>query len=319
MEPLKPSISSQQTTHHLMMVRPIRFGYNAETATNNAFQHEDKTHTPEEIQSMALAEFDRAVSILRDAGVEVSVIEDTPEPFTPDSIFPNNWISFHADGTILQYPMFAENRRKERRPEIVDEMASKYSAPHHLSLADLEEDGLFLEGTGSMILDRKNRIAYANRSPRTHEEAFEIFCSMAGYTGVLFTATDGQGQDIYHTNVLMALGRNLAVLCLDSVENPDDKDMLQKSLARTGHDILAISREQVNQFAGNMLEVQNGEGKPYWVMSQRAYDSLTTEQKAQISQSAEPLVVPLDVIETQGGGSVRCMMAEVFLPQSPSS
>lgn len=303
-----------QTTSHVLMIRPARFGFNELTAADNRFQQNDPALPPAEIQARAVREFDAFVAQLREASITVTVFDDTPEPHTPDAVFPNNWISFHASGRILLYPMYAANRRLERRHDIVVHFAELYPEPEKIDLSASEEEDLYLEGTGSMVLDRVNGIAYASVSPRTSPELVEEFCRLMEYRAVLFHGTDASGQPIYHTNVVMALGSEVAVVCLECIEAEAERLEVEKSLISTGHRVVEISRAQMAAFAGNMLELTDAEGNSRMVMSQRAYRSLSPEQLEQISAFARPLIVPLDVIETYGGGSVRCMLAEVFEP-----
>lgn len=306
-----------QTTSHLLMVRPVRFGFNAQTALDNAFQH-PLSLPPEDVQARALQEFDTFLQLLREAGITVTVFEDTEEPHTPDSIFPNNWISFHEDGKIFIYPMYAENRRMERRSDIVAHFQQMYEHAVVIDLTHYEEEGKFLEGTGSMIMDRVNQMVYACRSHRTTEELFELFCREVDCEGMLFTATDRQGAEIYHTNVMMAMGTRFAVVCMEAIRDEEERARVQQQLAATGHKVVPITFDQVEAFAGNMLQLYNQQGEPILVMSQRAYDSLREDQVQELKSYTRLLVVPLDVIETCGGGSVRCMMAEVFLARKES-
>lgn len=297
-----------------MMIRPVAFGFNEQTAGNNAFMIQDKEHTAAEIQQMALTEFDNMVDLLRANGIRITVFDDQPSPATPDSIFPNNWISTHGDGKIVLYPMFAPNRRQERRGDIIDWLASLYPVVEVIDLSEHELEQKYLEGTGSMIFDRVNQIAYANRSPRTDPEIFELFCQKYGVEGHLFTAVDEQGQDIYHTNVMMALGATFVVICLECIPDQTEREAVRKRLEDTGHEIIDITYPQVHAFAGNMLQVYNQDQVPYTVMSRRAFESLREEQLEAIRTHNEIIVADLDIIEYCGGGSVRCMMAELFHP-----
>jgi len=303
-----------QTTSHLLMIRPVRFGFNEQTAEDNAFMHNEGEHSPAEIRRLAQEEFDLFVEMLRQAGITVSVFEDTPEPHTPDSIFPNNWISFHEHGKIIIYPMHAPNRRDERRGDIVAHFQAMYQHPPQvIDLSFYEQEGKFLESTGSMVMDRVHQKVYACHSPRTTPELFERFCEEVSAEGFLFHAVDAQGIDIYHTNVMMAIGTRFAVVCLAAIHDLSEREELVRRLSQTGHEVVPITYEQMNQFAGNMLQLYNYEGQPVLVMSRRAYKSLRPDQIATLQGYTELLVIPLDVIETYGGGSVRCMMAEVFL------
>lgn len=292
------------------MIRPVRFGFNAQTAVNNAFQ---QINNDADVQQKAQAEFDRFVALLRGHGVQVIVIDDTPEPYTPDSIFPNNWISFHNDGSIILYPMFAENRRQERKPHIIDTIAEKFSIDRTTDLSEFEKKDLFLEGTGSMVLDRTNHLAYACLSPRTHPDVLRAFADATGYEPVVFHAADARGVPVYHTNVLMCIGDEYAVICLDAIPVAVEREAVEEKLKKSGKEIIAITPDQMDHFAGNMLQVRNEKGESLLVMSTQAFSSLTPEQITKLS-SFNPIVhAPLDVIEKNGGGSARCMMAEVHL------
>ncbi len=293
------------------MIRPVNFGFNAETAVNNAFQvagYDDAAH------EKAAREFDRFVEALRSNGVQVTVVEDTPQPHTPDSVFPNNWISFHHDGTVILYPMFAENRRQERKPHVLEQLAGKFAITHTIDLTRYEREQRFLEGTGSMVLDRDHRIAYACLSPRTSKEVLEAFCQTMNYRPVIFTATDSKGRPIYHTNVMMCVADRYVVICLDSIAAKNERENVIAVIKETGKDVVPITMEQMNRFAGNMLQVHNQQGEKLLVMSSQAYGALTPEQVRQLESYNRIVHAPLDTIETNGGGSARCMMAEVFLP-----
>jgi Uncharacterized protein conserved in bacteria containing a pentein-type domain len=293
------------------MIRPVNFGFNAETAVNNAFQvagYDDAA------QEKAAREFDRFVEALRSNGVQVTVVEDTPQPHTPDSVFPNNWISFHHDGTVILYPMFAENRRQERKPHVLEQLAGKFAITHTIDLTRYEREQRFLEGTGSMVLDRDHRIAYACLSPRTSKEVLEAFCQKMNYRPVIFTATDSKGRPIYHTNVMMCVADRYVVICLDSIAAKNERENVIAVIKETGKDVVPITMEQMNRFAGNMLQVHNQQGEKLLVMSSQAYGALTPEQVRQLESYNRIVHAPLDTIETNGGGSARCMMAEVFLP-----
>jgi len=297
----------------LLMVRPVRFGYNAETAVNNVFQVAGQNQ--EEVQASALQEFDHFVATLRSHDIDVVVVEDTVEPHTPDSIFPNNWISFHKNSTIVLYPMFAANRRLERKETVIEAIKSRFQIDSTIDLTKNESHDVFLEGTGSIILDRDNKIAYACISPRTDKNLFLEFCEEMGYEPVIFNALDQKGKDIYHTNVMMCLGDKYAVICMDSIPEADQRAVVTATLAQSGKVIVDISFEQMNHFAGNMLQVTNVQGEQFLVMSSQAYASLTEEQ-VQTLESFNPIIhVPLNTIETNGGGSARCMMAEILLPK----
>jgi len=294
------------------MIRPVSFGFNEQTAGSNAFQV--KQGSKNEVQDQALIEFNNLVTVLRNNGVDVTVIDDTPEPHTPDSIFPNNWVSFHSDGNIFLYPMQAENRRLERREDIINQLEDCFEVHHIVDLSRFEHDHKFLEGTGSMVLDRIGKIAYACLSPRTDRDVLAIFCEQTGYKAICFDAVDEHGKAIYHTNVLMCIGSKFAVICLDSIANPHERILVTESLQSIRKEIIEISFEQMNQFAGNMLEVQNKNGEALIVMSQNAFRSLTEAQKATLEKHGKLIYSNINTIETNGGGSARCMIAEVHLP-----
>jgi hypothetical protein len=303
--------SLKQTTPHLLMIKPVAFDFNAETAVNNAFQQKDSN---EDAQQKAEAEFDAFVLKLRDAGVDVTVVKDTPVPHTPDSIFPNNWISFHWDGTLILYPMYAVNRRAERKAHVVATIAGKFEISNQIDFSSEESNNRFLEGTGSMVLDRPNKIAYACISPRTDKALFEEWCNQMGYKACSFYSVDEQGGEIYHTNVMMCVADQYAVICLDSIRNEAERKNVTDTFKASGKAIIEIGYSQMNRFAGNMLQVENKDGQPFLVMSSQAYHSLTAEQVTKL-ESYNPIIhSDLTTIETNGGGSARCMLAEVFLP-----
>lgn len=301
-----------QTTHHILMVRPAGFGYNVEAAQSNAFQHKPEENS--DITQVILDEFDGYVSALRDKGVEVHVFEDTPYPVKPDAIFPNNWITMHADGTITLFPMAVCNRRHEVRGDFVEKLESEFRVEKVVDLTHLEAQNRFLEGTGSIIYDHANKTAYACLSPRTDKHVFEELCASMSYKPVTFTSVDGNGKEIYHTNVMMHVGSKCAVVCFESILNQDERKLVESSLTDAGFDIVDITLEQVNQFAGNMLEVKSKSGEAITVMSQSALDALTEAQKGLLAKSTTLLPVQIPTIENIGGGSARCMMAEIFLP-----
>lgn len=302
---------SSQTTDTVLMVSPVAFDYNEETAVNNAFQ-EEGDESESEITKMARKESDAYIKLLRDNGISVIAVKDTKKPHTPDSVFPNNWFSTHDDGTLVLYPMFAENRRLERKPAALEAIESNFDEKRTIDLTHYEEEGLFLEGTGSMVLDRVNKIAYACESPRTNKTVLKDFCDQLGYTSVLFKAVGVDGTEIYHTNVMMHVGTEVAVVCLDAIKDDDQRAMVKESLESTGKTIVDISFDQMNHFAGNMLELKNKDGDPCLVMSLAAYGSLTDEQ-IEFLESKMNLITPdLDCIEQNGGGSARCMIAEIF-------
>jgi hypothetical protein len=304
-----------QTTSHILMVRPANFGYNEETAASNAFQSNDNTLTQAEISQKALAEFDAFVEKLRKAGIDVIVAEDTNRPLKPDAVFPNNWVTFHQTGTIVTYPMAASVRRLERRDDIIRAIQERFRVEQKIQLQEYEEIDQFLEGTGSMIIDRPNKLVYACLSPRTHIDLLVRYCKLMGYTTVPFHAVDGNGMEIYHTNVMMALGETFVVICLDTVQSEIEQNMLLTKFAASGKEIIEITLEQMMNFAGNMLQVRNSSGETFLVMSGQAFDSLEDGQIAQISKHTNIISSPIPTIETYGGGSARCMMAEVFLAE----
>ncbi|MBF0595890.1 citrulline utilization hydrolase CtlX [Faecalibacter rhinopitheci] len=308
----------QQYTNTILMVEPVNFNYNPQTAVNNYFQNQ-VDDAAEKIQQEALEEFRTMVSTLRSKGINVLTIKDTLTPHTPDSIFPNNWISFHEDGTVVMYPMYAENRRLERREEDVLEFLEEkgFNIIDVLDFSSAEEDEIFLEGTGSIILDRVNDLAYAAISQRTDEDLFIEFCEELEYTPVIFTANqtvNGERLPIYHTNVMMCIADKYAIICLNTIDDKKERKNVVENLKDYGKEIIAITEEQIHKFAGNMLQV-GGMGQSYLVMSQTAYDSLTSEQIEAIEKYNPILPVKIDMIEKLGGGSARCMMAEVFLPK----
>lgn len=302
------------------MVRPVRFAYNEETATNNAFQKKDDTQGgAQTIEQQAVREFDAYVAMLRDQGVEVQVLQDTEEPFTPDSIFPNNCFSTHIDvlpgtsvrqRTLVIYPMYAHNRRDERGKLLKALMKEKFDKIVDLSI--LEQEGKFLEGTGSLILDREHHIAYACVSPRTNPVALKIWADEMNYRYVLFDGIDDNRQPIYHTNVMMHVGSRYAIVCLEAIADQSQRQTVIDSLHTTGKEIVNISFDQMRQFAGNMLELRNSEGKKILVMSATAKHSLTSEQLSTLEQDALIVAPDIHTIETAGGGSARCMIAEKY-------
>ena len=305
-----------QTTNHILMVRPVRFAFNEETAANNAFQQRSETEeAAQAIAREAIEEFDAFVRLLCENGITVEVVQDTPEPFTPDSIFPNNCFSVHGD-TLVLYPMFAPNRRLERKKLINFRFTDfRFTIPNHSKLKDLtsyEESGRFLEGTGSLVLDREHRVAYACLSPRTDEEVLKEWASAMGYSYLTFHSQDGQGMPVYHTNVMMHVGSRQAVVCLESIPNPSEREALKAMLEQYGKEVVPITLAQMNQFAGNMLELHNDRGEQLLVMSQTARRSLTSTQIATLSKHTRILSPDIHAIEAAGGGSARCMMAEIF-------
>jgi hypothetical protein len=309
----------KQTTNSVLMIRPVAFRMNEQTAVNNYYQKVLDGLLPATVNAKAQQEFDAFVEKLRAVGVDVTVVDDTLNPDTPDSVFPNNWISFHENGDVVFYPMFAENRRKERREDILDILEDKgFVINEIMDYTAAEEDGFFLEGTGSLLLDRANGKAYCALSPRADEELFIEFCEDFDYAPVIFEAfqtVDGERKLIYHTNVMMCLGETYAVICAESIDDKKERKMVLDNLKADGKEIILITEDQVNSFAGNMLEVLGANERRYLVMSAAAHQSLTKKQIAQLEEHVTILSSSLDTIEACGGGSARCMMAEVFLPK----
>lgn len=310
----------QQTTNTILMIRPVNFRMNEQTAVNNYYQKVLDNLLPASVNAKAQQEFDAYVEKLRSHGINVVVVSDTEEFDTPDSIFPNNWISFHQDGTVAVYPMFAENRRLERREDILETLEEQgFLIENVVDYTSAESEDIFLEGTGSLLLDRVNRRAYCALSPRADEELFIEFCEDFEYTPVIFTSNqtvDGERKAIYHTNVMMCLAETFAVICLASIDDKKERKNVIKHLKDTGKEIIDITEDQVNNFAGNMLQVKGANDQVYLVMSQAAYDCLTPNQIQQIEKHCSIISSSLDTIEACGGGSARCMMAEVFLPKA---
>jgi hypothetical protein len=310
-----------QITNTILMVRPVNFRMNEQTAVNNFFQ-EDLDLRSSEINRKAQAEFDAFVDKLREAGVEVIVVDDRPETDTPDSIFPNNWVSFHENGRVVVYPMFAENRRKERREDIFDILEEHgFEIREVMDYTAAEQDGIFLEGTGSILKDRVHQKAYCALSDRADEGLFIEFCEDFQAAPVIFTANqsvDGKRLPIYHTNVMMCVAEDFAVICLNAIDDKKERKQVVDHLRKDGKEIIEISEAQMHSFAGNMLQVLGRDGERLMVMSQSARDSLNPDQVARIEKTSRIISSPLDTIEACGGGSARCMMAEVFLPRSNS-
>ncbi|MGB5555206.1 MAG: arginine deiminase-related protein [Flavobacteriaceae bacterium] len=307
-----------QITNTILMIRPVNFRMNEQTAVNNYFQ-EDLDLKNAEINTKAQQEFDAFVAALKAKGVNLIVVDDTKVPDTPDSIFPNNWISFHDDGTVGLYPMFAENRRNERREDILDMLEKLgFVIESVMDYTAAESDNLFLEGTGSLLLDRVNKIAYCALSDRADEDLFIEFCEDFDYGPVIFTANqtvDGKRLPIYHTNVMMGLGESFAIICLDTIDDKKERKNVVDHLKKSGKEIISITEAQMHHFAGNMLQVLGANGKRLMVMSSAAFNSLSKDQIHAIEKNSEIVHSSLDTIETCGGGSARCMMAEVFLPK----
>ncbi|WP_028376322.1 citrulline utilization hydrolase CtlX [Leeuwenhoekiella sp. MAR_2009_132] len=308
----------KQVTDTVLMVRPVAFRMNEQTAVNNYFQ-EELALKNDEINKKAQGEFDKFVSKLKTAGINVLILDDDKTLDTPDSIFPNNWVSTHENGNIAIYPMYAENRRKERREEFFTLLEeSGFIINNIIDYTEAEEEGLFLEGTGSIILDRINEKAYCALSARADEDLFIEFCEEFEYLPVIFTAyqsVEGKRLPIYHTNVMMCVAEEFCVICLECIDDKKERKFVLNQLKESGKEIISISEKQMHQFAGNMLQVANAEGKKYLVMSSSAHQSLNKGQIESISKYSEILSSDLETIETCGGGSARCMMAEIFLPR----
>jgi len=309
----------KQTTNSILMIRPVAFRMNEQTAVNNYYQKVLDGLLPATVNAKAQLEFDEFVIKLRAAGIDVTVVEDTKSPDTPDSIFPNNWISFHENGDVALYPMFAENRREERREDILDLLEEEgFKIENIVDYTSAEEDAIFLEGTGSLLIDRANGKAYCALSPRADEELFIEFCEDFDYAPVIFEAfqtVNGERKLIYHTNVMMCLGETFAVICADCIDDKKERKMVLDNLKADGKEIILITEDQVNNFAGNMLELRGKDDKRFLIMSDAAYKSLKPAQIEKLEYHCEIISSSLDTIEACGGGSARCMMAEVFLPK----
>ncbi|SIS48352.1 hypothetical protein SAMN05421789_1026 [Kaistella chaponensis] len=305
-----------QTAKTVLMVEPIAFGYNSQTAENNYFQKEQKET---DIQEKALQEFNNFAAKLREKGINVITVKDTLNPHSPDSIFPNNWVSFHEDGTVALYPMFALNRRVERRPEILERLKDEgFKINTVEDFSPFENEEKYLEGTGSMIFDHDYKIAYGSVSLRLDEELFRNFCSKFGFTPIVFHSYQNVGDQrlpIYHTNVMMCVAEQFVVICLDCIDDEMEREKVQEVIKSSNKELIEISEDQLQQFAGNMLQVQNEEGDKFLVMSETAYKSLTKLQVERIENYCGIIYADLNTIETNGGGSARCMLAEVFLPK----
>ena len=310
-----------QTTNSILMIRPVAFRMNEQTAVNNYYQKVLDGLSSETVNAKAKEEFDTFVNKLRLVGIDVTVVDDTLEPSTPDSIFPNNWISFHENGDVVLYPMFAENRRLERREDILDILEAKGFEINEeiMDYSSAEEDGFYLEGTGSIVLDRENGKAYCALSPRADEELFIEFCEDFDMSPIIFEAfqtVDGERKLIYHTNVMMCIGDTFAVICADCIDDKKERKMVIDSLKADEKEIILITEDQMNNFAGNMIELVGSNERRYLIMSNSAHQSLNKKQIAQLEEHITILSSSLDTIEACGGGSARCMMAEIFLPRN---
>ncbi|WP_207632904.1 citrulline utilization hydrolase CtlX [Foetidibacter luteolus] len=297
----------------ILMVRPACFGYNTETAANNVFQSQVAHGSTKEVQKAAVEEFDEFIKTLKKNKIDVIVIQDTPMPVKPDAVFPNNWFSTMPGGKLIVYPMFAINRRIEKRDDLLQQLHHEYKVTDFQDWSEFEAEGFFLEGTGSMIIDHNSKLIFACLSDRTHKSLLDKFAAAHGYRAVSFSATDEKGSPVYHTNVIMHLGESYAVICLDSIKDGAERIGVQQLLIASGHEVIPISFEQVRAYAGNMLQVKNSAGKKITILSKSAYKSLTKEQKEILEIHTDLLPIDISTIETIGGGSVRCMMAEIFL------
>jgi hypothetical protein len=304
-----------QTTNHVFLICPSNFVFNLQTASTNAFQNSLLLENDEIIRKSVIQEFEGFATTLKMKGVNVSVFEDTFTPIKPDAIFPNNWISMHADGTVILYPMFAENRRTERRQDIIELLKKKFQVTKVIDLSLYEEKNQFLEGTGSIVFDHHNKIAYACSSKRTNKELFIKVCLLLKYKPIYFHAVDKTGKEVYHTNVMMCITEKFAVICLDSITKKEEKKMVLDGLKAGNYQIIEIAFEQMNQFAGNMLALKTIDNKSILALSQAALESLNPNQKSDLRNYIELVPFSIKTIEAIGGGSVRCMMAEIFLPK----
>ena len=294
----------------ILMVRPYQFYFNQQTAANNFFQSNVNIENANEL---AIAEFDAMVEKLRAHQIKVNVVQDTKDPSTPDSIFPNNWVSTHEGGTLCLYPMFAQNRRAERKLRVIDFLESNYQIQNTLDLTDLEKEGIFLEGTGSMVLDHQNKLAYGCLSERLDKNAFNEWCDKMQFKAIAFKAVDDKAQPIYHTNVMMCMGDQFVVICLESIPNEQEKQIVLESFKKSNKEVITISQDQLNHFAGNMLQVFDINEKPHLIMSEQAHTSLDPAQLKSLEKYNPILPISIPTIEALGGGSTRCMMAEIYL------
>ena len=306
------------SSNNIFLIKPANFGYNAETAKSNAFQNK-MTKDSEVISQNAIQEFENMAQKLSEKGINVLVIEDSKYPIKPDAIFPNNWGSFHSDGTVVIYPMLAKNRREEKRKEILELIQEKFKIKEIINLSSNEEKNIFLEGTGSIIFDHTSKIAYACLAPRTNKELFLQTSKTLGYKPVYFYSYDRFGKEIYHTNVMMNVGNGYAVICLESIADENEKQRVTESIESSGKEIIDISFDQMSSFCGNMLELEIQEGKNILAMSQSAFNRLTLTQKNTLEVYCELFPIKIDTIEGIGGGSVRCMISEIFLPKKNES
>src|SRR6187399_667481 len=302
-----------QITDTILMIRPAAFGANEETAATNFFQLTGTKTDPRSIQQAALKEFDNMVELLLQHELKVLVIDDTPTPVKPSAIFPNNWFSTSPEGIVSVFPIYAPNRRPEKRDDILKMLAEKFVVKDLQDWSEFEVEGKFLEGTGSMVMDHENKVIYTCYSPRTDVSVLEKFANANKFRAIIFFAVDNNGHPVYHTNVMMTLGENFAILCEEAIEEEWELIAVRQLLESSGHEVIRISKDQMHSFAGNMLQVKNSKGEKFLLMSQTAFDSLTEEQKEEMAARSKLLLIPIPVIEKTEGGSVRCMMAEIFL------
>lgn len=303
-----------QSTRNIFLVKPTNFGFNTETAISNSFQNEPEADV-DSIEKKVSEEFDQFVKTLDSTGVRVHVFDDNPKPEKPDAIFPNNWISTHADGRVILYPMNAPNRRTERRQEIIDRLDKEFIISEIIDLSSYENKNQFLEGTGSVVFDHDHRAAYACLSPRTDKELLFKVCDFLSYKPICFYAYDEAGKEIYHTNVMMCIGAQFSVICLESITDKMERQIVEDSLKQSGHEVLDISRDQMTQFAGNMLQVKGSGNRNILALSLSAFNCLDTDQKSTLEKYVSLVPLNVQTIESVGGGSVRCMIAEIFLPE----
>ena len=302
-----------QITDTILMIRPASFRANEETAATNFFQSSDTKTDLRTIQQAALNEFDNMVELLRQHEINVLVIDDTPIPVKPSAVFPNNWLSTSPEGIVSVFPMYAANRRPEKRDDILKTLTEKFLVKDLQDWSEFEVEGKFLEGTGSMVMDHENKVIYTCYSPRTDVSVLEKFANANKYRAIIFFAVDNDGHPVYHTNVMMTLGENFAILCEEAIEEEWELIAVRQLLESSGHEVIRISKEQMHSFAGNMLQVKNTKGEKFLLMSQTAFDSLTEEQKEELAARSKLLPIQIPVIEKTEGGSVRCMIAEIFL------
>ncbi len=302
-----------QITDTILMVRPASFGVNEETAATNFFQSTDKKTDSRSVQQAALKEFDNMVELLRQHEINVLVIDDTPSPVKPSAAFPNNWLSTSPEGIVSVFPIYAPNRRPEKRDDILKMLAEKFVIKDLQDWSEFEVEGKFLEGTGSMVMDHENKVIYTCYSPRTDVSVLEKFANANKYRAIIFFAVDNNGHPVYHTNVMMTLGENFAILCEEAIEEEWELIAVRQLLESSGHEVIRITKDQMHSFVGNMLQVKNSKGEKFLLMSQTAFASLNDDQKEELAARSKLLPIPIPVIEKTEGGSVRCMIAEIFL------